>query len=107
LSAAWDSTVAVKDDGSVIRWKQNNLDESALPIGLSGVSAGHDHSLALNAAGTVIAWGAGVTNGGPFPLVSMISPLLLPGHFIIWRSGATAQSLRGAIIWDKQTFRPV
>lgn len=50
----------------VAAWGDNTYGQTNTPIGLTNVMAiasGNYHSLALNADGTVVAWGAGLTNG--------------------------------------------
>jgi hypothetical protein len=51
----------VKHDGTVVAWGSNASGESAVPPGLSEVTAaaaGISHSLALKDDGTVVAWGS-------------------------------------------------
>lgn len=52
--------MALKKDGTVVAWGQNNRGQTDVPAGLSGVisiSAGFDYALALKNDGTVVAWG--------------------------------------------------
>ena len=52
--------LALKADGTVIAWGNNNYGQINIPVGLNKVvqiSAGGNHSLALKADGTVVAWG--------------------------------------------------
>ncbi|SPE57140.1 Alpha-tubulin suppressor and related RCC1 domain-containing protein-like protein (modular protein) [Verrucomicrobia bacterium] len=49
----------------IVAWGLNDSGQTTIPTGLGGVttvSAGYKHSLALLANGTVAAWGAGLTN---------------------------------------------
>ena len=65
LAAGQDHALALKADGTVIAWGDNNLGQTNVPPGLSNVvavAAGSSHSLALKADGTVVAWGGGLTN---------------------------------------------
>src|SRR6267143_1555706 len=58
-------SLALKSDGTVVAWGDNNDGESMAPANLTGViaiAAGFSHSLALRSDGTVVAWGA---NGSP------------------------------------------
>lgn len=58
-------SLALKLDGTVAAWGDNNYGLSSFPAGLSGVvaiSAGCWHSMALKNDGTVVAWGVGSTN---------------------------------------------
>ncbi|MBN1837670.1 MAG: hypothetical protein JW820_17570 [Spirochaetales bacterium] len=71
ISAGWDHTVAVREDGQVWAWGENVMGqlgdgtttERAEPVpvlGLAGivaVAAGGEHTLALKSDGTVWAWG--------------------------------------------------
>src|SRR5438105_8770445 len=53
-------TLAVKRDGTVLAWGDNNFGQVNTPVGLSSivaVSAGQYHSLALKQDGTVLAGG--------------------------------------------------
>ncbi|REK76290.1 hypothetical protein [Paenibacillus paeoniae] len=52
--------LAVKKDGSVIAWGNNNYGEASVPSGLlnvTAVAAGYEYSLALSQDGKVTAWG--------------------------------------------------
>ena len=54
----------------LLGWGRDNYVQADIPGGLAnvtGISAGLDHNLALNADGTVVAWGAGATNSGTTP----------------------------------------
>jgi hypothetical protein len=53
-------SLALKDDGTVVAWGQNNYGQATVPKGLTGVvaiAAGNEHSLSLKSDGTVIGWG--------------------------------------------------
>jgi hypothetical protein len=52
--------MALKNDGTVVAWGNNDSGQTTIPSGLSGVvaiSAGYGHSVALKGDGTVVAWG--------------------------------------------------
>ena len=54
-------SLALKTDGTVVAWGDNDNGECTVPAGLSGVvavAAGDAHSLALKSDGTVVAWGS-------------------------------------------------
>ncbi|MDY0281523.1 MAG: hypothetical protein RBR35_13295, partial [Salinivirgaceae bacterium] len=54
-------SLALKEDGTVVAWGDNEYGQSTIPAGLSGVKAikaGAFHSLALKEDGTVVVWGA-------------------------------------------------
>jgi secreted trypsin-like serine protease len=64
--------LALKSDGTVVAWGDNECGQTNVPSGLTNVVAiagGGDHSLALKADGAVVAWGAGTTNSGSEPNV--------------------------------------
>jgi len=53
-------SVALKGDGTLVAWGDNNLGQTTAPAGLAGVigiAAGGAHTVALTSAGTVVAWG--------------------------------------------------
>ena len=55
---------------NVIAWGSNDSGQSSVPVDLTNAVAlacGDAHSLALQADGTVVAWGAGLTNKGAWP----------------------------------------
>ncbi len=59
VAAGYYHTVALKADGTVVAWGDNEFGQ-ATPAGLSdvvAVSAGGDHTVALKADGTVVVWG--------------------------------------------------
>src|SRR5665213_1822229 len=60
ISSGADHGLALDDSGNVTAWGDNDLGQTNVPSGLSGVaaiSAGAKHSLALLGDGTVVAWG--------------------------------------------------
>src|ERR1017187_2114645 len=53
-------SLALRSDGTVVGWGQNNYGQINVPPGLTNVmaiAAGNSHSLALKDDGTVVAWG--------------------------------------------------
>jgi hypothetical protein len=53
--------LALKGDGTVVAWGDNQSGQSTVPSGLRGVvavAASYRHSLALKGDGTVVAWGS-------------------------------------------------
>ena len=60
VAAEGNHSLALLSDGTVVAWGDNQVGQSAVPVGLSGVkaiAAGSDHDLALKSDGTVVAWG--------------------------------------------------
>ena len=59
LSFIWDS-LALKKDGTVVAWGENDEKQCDVPIGLTdvvGISAGFFNSFAVRKDGAVVAWG--------------------------------------------------
>ncbi len=53
-------SVALKIDGTVVAWGDNQFGQAVVPVGLSNVtavSAGEDHNLAIKSDRTVVGWG--------------------------------------------------
>ncbi|MCW5558712.1 MAG: hypothetical protein KIT22_12905, partial [Verrucomicrobiae bacterium] len=54
-------TVALKTDGSVLAWGDNEIGQTEVPAaaqsGVVAIAAGRDHTVALKADGSVLAWG--------------------------------------------------
>jgi alpha-tubulin suppressor-like RCC1 family protein len=71
LAAGGGFSLALRADGTVLAWGQNESGEGDVPAGLNNavaVAAGIQHRLALRADGTVLAWGGsyyGQTNVPP------------------------------------------
>ncbi len=67
IAAGYRHNIAIKQDGTVVAWGENDYGKAIVPSGLSGVTAvagGISHSLALKQDGTVVAWGeANVPSG--------------------------------------------
>src|SRR6185369_12600587 len=61
IAAGFWYSLALKSDGTVVAWGENNFGQSTVPGGLNGVvaiAAGGNYCLALKSDGTVVAWGA-------------------------------------------------
>jgi alpha-tubulin suppressor-like RCC1 family protein len=70
ISGGGFHSLALKSDGTVVAWGDNEYGQCAVPAGLSnivGIAAGFGHSAALRSNGTVVAWGAGMVNSGNYP----------------------------------------
>ena len=60
IAAGGEHNPALKSDGTVVAWGENNHSQSTVPEGLLGIvdiAAGGPHNLALKSNGTVVAWG--------------------------------------------------
>jgi hypothetical protein len=60
IAAGAYHTVALKSDGTVVAWGENDLGQTTVPAGVAGVqaiAAGAYHTVALKSDGTVVAWG--------------------------------------------------
>jgi len=60
LAGGYFHSIALKSDGTVVAWGNNDYGQSEVPSGLSNVvavSAGYFHSMALKADGTLALWG--------------------------------------------------
>ena len=61
IAAGASHSVAVKEDGSVVAWGNNEYGQTTVPpeadSGVIAVAAGTYHTLALKIDGTVVAWG--------------------------------------------------
>ncbi len=113
--------------GSVIAWGYNNDGETNVPYWLTsavGIAAGSYHSLALQADGTVVAWGAGTVNTGlspdygqsqvPWDLSNVVAvaaggyhslALKFDGTVVAWGAGAVNTGLspdygQSQVPWD-------
>ena len=60
IAAGFDHCLALLDDGTVVAWGRDTIDQASVPSSLNNVTAiaaGAYHSLALKSDGTVVAWG--------------------------------------------------
>ena len=60
IAAAWNHSLALKNDGTVVAWGLNDSGQASVPLGLANVQAiagNLSYSLALKKDGTVVGWG--------------------------------------------------
>lgn len=60
IAAGYNHNLALKNDGTVVAWGNNNYGQLDVPANLTGVTAiaaGAGHSLALKNDGSIVAWG--------------------------------------------------
>jgi alpha-tubulin suppressor-like RCC1 family protein len=87
-------SLALRSDGTVVGWGQNNYGQINVPPGLTNVmaiAAGNSHSLALKDDGTVVAWGQnsyGQTNIPP-GLENVVAIASGEGHNLALRGDGT------------------
>ena len=63
IAAAYDHSLALKNDGTVVAWGDNTKNQTNVPAGLNGVVAvagGEYYSMALKNDGTVVPWGGSI-----------------------------------------------
>ena len=85
IAAGFGNDIALKADGTVVTWGDNQYGQTNVPSGLSNVvavSAGDGHYLALKEDGTVVGWGwndygqaTGVPHGSPGAVTILGRPL--------------------------------
>jgi hypothetical protein len=79
IAAGGEHKLALKDDGTVVAWGDNDSGESAVPASLGSViaiAAGTSHNLALKQDATVVGWGDD-TYG------QVTAPTNLPGTLVV------------------------
>ena len=95
ISAGYDHSLALKDDGTVRSWGcGSGAGQCGVPSGLSGVTAiaaALTHNLALKSDGTVVAWGCG--GGNDYGQCSV--PSGLSGVTAIAAAGGHSLALKG------------
>ena len=105
LLSAWlgACTAQAQSPVTVVAWGANQLGEATVPVaaqsGVTAISAGGGHTLALKNDGTVVAWGwnwYGQVTGYPtttYPYSGIASPVTLGGQVL---TGVTAVAAGGA-----------
>ena len=93
IAAGYDSSLALKNDGSVVLWGAYNFcGLTNIPVaaqsGVAAIAAGYYHLLALKTNGTVVAWGYneyGQVTGTPSfdpPYARTANPVTLEGQVL-------------------------
>jgi hypothetical protein len=86
--------VALKGDGTVVAWGNDEDGQTTVPAGLSGViavAAGWFHSVALKGDGTVVAWGDNYYGQSTVPdgLINVVAVAAGGGHTVALKSDGT------------------
>jgi alpha-tubulin suppressor-like RCC1 family protein len=100
IASGKNHVLALKSDGTVVRWGVLNSLRPLMPVGLSNVvaiSGGFDHSLALKADGTVVAWQTMENVSVPANLSNVI-------HIAATAEGGMALRQDGAIVSFEKNF---
>ena len=82
LAAGGYHSVALRADGTLVAWGNNDAGQTDVPAGLDrvvGITAGLYHNVALRADGTIRTWGL-VYNGAGYDLAS--NQMVRPCHNI-------------------------
>ncbi|MGB7963284.1 MAG: PxKF domain-containing protein, partial [Propionicimonas sp.] len=91
--------LALKGDGTVVAWGNNDYGQGTVPAGLvevTAISAGYFHSLALKGDGTVVPWGIDEFGLGTVPAgLSGVTAIAAGGHHSLALKGAPALTLKG------------
>ena len=93
VSAGRTHSLALKRDGIIIVWGDNEFGQTNMPPGLSNVvaiSVGGNHNLALKQNGTVVGWGEG--NKPPLGLSNIVAIAAsrgIAGHDLALKSNGT------------------
>ena len=103
ISAGGYQGLAVKSDGTVVAWGDNNYGQTDVPVGLTDVTAvagGYFHSLALKSDGTVVVWGSFGGENPPAELVDVIAISAGSVHSLALKSDGTV------VAWGRETYGP-
>ena len=95
------TSLALKADGTVVGWGNNDEGQSTIPAGMSNVVAvavGYQYSMALMTNGNVAIWGAplGVTATNIPPDLTNNVVAIAAGGTMVWRSRPTGRLWPGA-----------
>jgi alpha-tubulin suppressor-like RCC1 family protein len=97
VSAGGTHALALRGDGAVVAWGQNEFGQTSVPAGLNdatAVAAGWAHSLALRKNGTVVEWGDNREGCGPAPpgLSNVVAISAGGGHSLALKRDGTLVS---------------
>jgi hypothetical protein len=100
VAAGNSHVLALKNDGTVVGWGENDAGQATPPPGLNGVAAvraGQSTSFAVKSNGTVVGWGAAVVPAGLTGIVDLQDgnthtiALRTNGEVIAWGDNSSGQ----------------
>jgi alpha-tubulin suppressor-like RCC1 family protein len=100
ISAGADHSLALRRDGLVIGWGNNQYGAATPPQGLSDVKAiagGWNYSLALLNDGTVVGWGSSEFGAATIPPSLTNAIAIAAGDFVAPRFARMARSFIGDV----------
>ncbi len=105
LAAGGYHSLALRADGTVVAWGNNDAGQTEVPAGLDrviGISAGLFHNVALRVDGTIQTWGL-VYNGAGYDLATKALPSLSEVTQVAAGSGFSAALLSNGTVqaWGK------
>jgi trimeric autotransporter adhesin len=97
ISAGTSHALALRSDGTVVGWGDNEFGQASVPAGLTNVvavAAGGTHSLALRKNGTIVEWGGNRSRWEPTPpgLTNVLAIAAGDSHTLVLRSDRTVVS---------------
>lgn len=76
IAAGWEYSLALRQDGSIVCWGNNQYGQATPPPGNDyiAITAGGEHCLALKQDSSIVGWGAGTEDLGEFPHYGQATP---------------------------------